>query len=288
MVIMELLPVCTFSYASHEHKGRRRFIKEVNDVIDKCYRDNRPFFAGLCNNCYVKDSLHTLQRCGGCQLVGYCSKACQKEDRARHKHVCKEFPMVGGKNVLYTTGPWENHIAGLREQASRIPHAKPIFFNPRVCSSCREARQDRLTDCECGTVSYCSNRCSKADKQHGKFCAPVGQVGQVNIVIDNPSRIPKLSSMTVSKTFTPVTCWEDVLPGQYISAIQDLVAKEKGLTILLEESSRRERLSYSMSLLFALQTLPGRRLGRDGHPLDGLTSLEFHIVTSIPLLKSEA
>ena len=140
------LPVCNFSYSSHEHRGRS-YLQNVNDAINRYYQENRPFFAALCNNCYVNHSLRPLQRCGGCKLVGYCSRGCQKEDRSRHKNVCKEFPVVGGKNVLYTTGPWEQHIAGLRERAAKIQQAKAIFRNPRVCHSCREARQDRLTDC---------------------------------------------------------------------------------------------------------------------------------------------
>ena len=73
MVILKL-PICTFSYSSHDFKGRR-YIKQVNDPIDEYYHENRPFFAGLCNNCYVSGSLHPLKRYGGCHLVGYCSKA---------------------------------------------------------------------------------------------------------------------------------------------------------------------------------------------------------------------
>ena len=285
MVIIEL-PICTFSYSSHELKGTG-FIKQVNDVIDRYYRENRPFFAALCNNCYINHALCPLKQCGGCQLVGYCNRSCQKEDRSRHKYVCKEFPVVSGKNVLCTTGSWENHIADLRERAARIPHAKPIFFNPRVCSSCWEARQDRLTDCECGTVSYCSKRCIKVDNQHAKHCASLGQIGTFNICIDYPSLIPKLSSMTDCTYFMPVSCWEDILPSEYISAIQDLIAKEGDHSIIMEESSRRERFSYSMSLLFALQAIPGRCLSKDACPLEEITSLEVHVVTSIPLFDSE-
>ena len=282
------LPICNFSYSSHDLIGKS-FITNVNQVIDEYFRDNRPFFAGLCYNCYVNDLIYSLQRCGGCQLVSYCSRECQKEDRSRHKYVCKEFPLIGGKNALCSTGSWRKHIAGLRERAARIPHAKSIFLNPRVCCTCREARQDRLSDCRCGTVSYCSNICSKADKQHVKYCAPLSQIGQFSMVIDKPYQLPKLSDTTVCDTFTIASCWEDILPDQYILAIQNLVEKaDQQGEILLEESLKRERLSYSMSLLFALQSLPQRRLGPDSCPLEELTSLEVHIVTSIPLFDSEA
>ena len=46
-------------------------------------------------------------------------------------------------------------------------------------------------------------------------------------------------------------------------------------------------LSYSMSLLYALQTIPGRRLGEDNRPLEDLTTLDIHIVNSSPLFHSE-
>ena len=46
-----------------------------------------------------------------------------------------------------------------------------IFANPRVCNFCYEPRQDRLTDCQCNCVSYCSQRCTKADKHHKKECS---------------------------------------------------------------------------------------------------------------------
>ena len=197
-----------------------------------------------------------LQRCGGCQLVAYCSRECQKDDWSRHKFACKEFPLSGGKNVLCTTGPWREHIDALRERAVQIPNAMPIFLNPRVCSTCREARQDRLSDCLCGTVSYCSKRCSKADKQHIDHHATLSQIGQMPAFVDTPPELPNMRDITVSKSFKIASCWGDIIPEKFLDAYRNLVCLGKGLTASLEDTLMSERISYSMSLLFALQSLP--------------------------------
>jgi hypothetical protein len=35
-------------------------------------------------------------RCGGCRVARYCSPACQKEDWAKHRHVCRRLAAVTG------------------------------------------------------------------------------------------------------------------------------------------------------------------------------------------------
>ena len=75
------------------------------------------FFIGLCWYCKSPGSAsRPLRRCGGCQLVAYCSRDCQKENRPCHKYVCKEFPVVKGKNVFHTApGNWKKHIGVIPE-----------------------------------------------------------------------------------------------------------------------------------------------------------------------------
>ena len=148
------LPICYETYSNESAPDWFGFLGDVFLSIDDYYIDYRAFFVGLCYNCKESRSpTQSLQRCGGCQLVGYCSRDCQKQDRSTYKFVCKEFPVVNGLNALYTTGPWKEHLAGLRERAARLPHAeiaaKPIFQNPRVCNNCQKSRHDHLTDCEC-------------------------------------------------------------------------------------------------------------------------------------------
>ena len=129
------------------------------------------YIIALCHHCKIPRPFVTnLLRCGGCQLVSYCSRQCQKDDRDNHKVICKKFPVVYGKNVLHTTKSWKEHLEDLNKRASAVDENFYIFQNPRVCNICHESQQERLTDCKCNTLSYCSRRCSRADKNHMKEC----------------------------------------------------------------------------------------------------------------------
>ena len=98
------LPICNGIYSSDPtfEANDTDFLPNVMKAVKLQYDEYRQFFVGLCYNCYLPGSLYPLQRCSGCQLVSYCSRECQKKDRSRHKYVCKEFPAVNGKNVLFT------------------------------------------------------------------------------------------------------------------------------------------------------------------------------------------
>ena len=53
------------------------------------------FYVSLCWYCMLPGSMkQPLQRCGGCELLAYCNRDCQKPDRPFHKNICKEFPVV--------------------------------------------------------------------------------------------------------------------------------------------------------------------------------------------------
>ena len=217
------LPMCLETYSNKYDVHDVDFLCSVVRVCE--YRQD----YGICYYCKASGSpIKPLQRCSGCQLVAYCNRVCQKNDRSTHKYVCKEFPVCKGKNALYTTGSWKKHIAGLRERADRLPYSddspEPIFNHPRVCHTCHESRPNHLTSCVCDSASFCSIKCVAADKQHKEYCSSYG-----------------------------------------VSA----------------------RASYVMSLLSALRALPGLRLlGRDHCPLEDLTTLSVHVVTSSPLFGS--
>lgn len=149
---------CGTLYVAIEHRPASRMI-----MFARCY------------HCKVPQSpSQPLKRCGGCLLVSYCSKDCQVDHWCSHKYVCKEFPVVGGENALYTLDPWEEHIAKLIERAARLPVRNelitPIFLDPRVCNTCRESRPECLTDCKCACVTYCSTWCADVDLEHKDDC----------------------------------------------------------------------------------------------------------------------
>ena len=288
------IPIChsTYSTASATDVRDKSFQVNVHRALNKQMHDYLPYFLGVCYHCwaprYIAGYSCDLQRCGGCQLVAYCSKVCQKANWSRHKFVCQEFPVVKGKNVLHTKVPWKKHIVSLRKHAAQIQHASPIFHNPRVCRTCKDARQEHLTDCVCMCVSYCSKKCTKADKQHQNNCKDLLRISQVYSIPRNKYILPSLTDNTVCYVFKPVTSWDNVIPRQYTLALQYLSKSEKKDPVNVDDSLIMERLSYPMSLLYALQSLPKRLISSSDLPLEELTTLNIHVVTSIPLYDSES
>ena len=289
------IPICTDTYSNECNGHCVGFLKDFNVVITDYIRNHhRPFFVSLCFYCRSPGhgtSIQTLYRCGGCQLVSYCSKYCQKNDRSSHKYVCKEFPLVKGKNALCTTGSWEKHIAGLRKRADRLPqaevNAKPIFRNPRVCRTCREARPDRLTDCyTCGCVSYCSESCKHADKQHMVDCPQLTIIASTYTLKKMQYLLPSVQEITLCDEFEDATEWDDVLPFPYKQQLEKLYLEENNVSVGVDAFWTKERLSYPMSLLYALQSLPECLLGQDQCSLEDLDTLTIHVVISNPHLDS--
>jgi len=298
------LSICDDLYSNEFERDHYDFLNAVVEYVNERMEELHILFAGLCHYCNLRTCPITempLKRCGGCQLVSYCRKDCQKNDRSRHKYECREFPVVNGTNALYTTWSWKEHLIGLRERAARLPYAElganTLFINPRVCNTCRETRPDHLIDCSCYCVSYCSRSCSLADKSHKENCNTLGLVAQAYKL----RYIQDLSSVmneSVCKTFKPVSEWSDVISHNYIienisfkTFIDQMLFDGNVNYKIMREHIRyhlaTESLSYPMTLLYALQLLPERRLGCDHLPLESLTSLEVHVVTRNPLFNSE-
>ena len=173
------------------------------------------FFAGVCWHCKATGSaVDPLQRCGGCQLVSYCSKRCQKDDRSTHKYVCKEFPVVDGKNVLHTTAPWEDHIASLLKRSAQLPLAEgfsnPLFLTPWVCNTCHESSPARLANCKCLAVSYCSKKCAHADNLHTKECSQLDDM------------VFKCSMRDLGLAYPRSLSYALLMTSEYLQQLQDL------------------------------------------------------------------
>ncbi|CAL4094918.1 unnamed protein product [Meganyctiphanes norvegica] len=292
------LPICIGNYSSNCDVTDVEFLNCVKRFVNEHIQHYREFFFFLCHYCQLPAiPQQHLSRCGGCQLVSYCSRHCQKKDRSSHNYLCKEFPIVKGANSMHATGHRKDHIASLRNREALLPKAEDatmsIFRNPRVCHTCWEAHQDLLTDCNCLCVSYCSKKCAKADKVHKKEdCSSFPYIVQ-SYLGGYQQNLPSLRDLSVCDKFTLASDWNEIIPRKY-SIILDISISLKydNREDIEEEISLRmyltfARLSCPMSLLYALQTLPQRRLGSDNHPLEDLTTLNIHVVTSSPLFNSE-
>ena len=289
------IPVCKDSYSNVCNGHCVEFLKDYNVAITEYIRNNhRPFFVSLCFYCHSPGQgspESTLYRCGGCQLVSYCSRYCQKNDRSSHKYMCKEFPVINGKNALYTTRPWKNHIATLRKRADKLPQAevyvKPIFRNPRVCCIWQESRPEHLTDCKtCGSVSYCSERCKRVDKEHRDQCPQLTIIRSTYTLGKMHYFLPSVTDITLRDEYKLVTNWDDILTHIYREQQEKLCLAGSKKYVDVESFWTKERLSYPMSLLYALQSLSGCYLGQDQDPLEELTTLTIHVIISNPHLDS--
>ena len=95
--------------------------------------------------------------------------------------------------------------------------------------------------------------------------------------------IESLRETSMCEKFSVASKWDDIAPIQP-ARIAWLLGSEKSVN--LEDFLINERLGYPMSLLYALQSLPERRFGKGHLPLEDLTTIDIHVVTSIPFLDS--
>ena len=80
---------------------------------------------------------------------------------------------------------------------------------------------------------------------------------------------------TIKYKFTLASHWTDVANRMKPEDDEDFEVTQFGNMCYFLAT---ERLSQAMSLMYALQMLPGRRLGHGNRPLEDLTSLNVHVV----------
>lgn len=54
----------------------------------------------ICNFCGNKQTTIKFQVCGGCRLVKYCSRNCQKSDWKNHRSDCKDVEKLASKQMI--------------------------------------------------------------------------------------------------------------------------------------------------------------------------------------------
>ena len=136
---------------------------------------------------------------------------------------------------------------------------------------CNGTYSNRLSDCVCACRSYCSKKCSKADKVHTMCCFVLEDIAKSYSACYTEDLPSSLTDDSVCEKFSLVSSFKGLLPP--VSPIYTL-------TIQLTEVQKR--LSYHMSLLYALQSLPGRRIGPDHLPWRIFSNLKSMLSPAVP------
>jgi MYND finger len=77
----------------HEERGVRQLLLTCHIVCERVIK--KRYLAMIkhctnCNTCPCEKHRREIKSCGRCQMVGYCSEACQRSDWALHKQMCDQ------------------------------------------------------------------------------------------------------------------------------------------------------------------------------------------------------
>jgi hypothetical protein len=138
---------------------------------------DRWHFLFVCGMCKRGDICGVpLQRCNGCRIVYYCSKAHQKKAWPLHKQICGQMRSLlsgANENTVHNAAEWKQYLfngfgalRGLADDPSILDramicdewhfqrHCQVCFYNPAA----ENATTRTLTPCSlCYCAAYCSN-----------------------------------------------------------------------------------------------------------------------------------
>ncbi|XP_071547653.1 putative protein MSS51 homolog, mitochondrial isoform X2 [Panulirus ornatus] len=247
----------------------------------------RHFHPGICHFCSQAPSESCMLKwCAQCQLVPYCSKQCQRKDWAMHKRFCQVHAVEGRRNVfsqakikVHDKKSWLEYRKFLQLTARiNLDRRLEVFENeillfPRVCEVCKEAEPSKIIDCpNCHSVFYCSDsHCSQDAERHEKWCYKYLLCIQCDIW-EARKGIPDLPFPSkVDKEYKK-------LPAKMIDHLKTQLClknvDDRDLDLKLY-AVMSERLSYPLSLLYALQQL---EVGPYKQAVSELSELKIHVV----------
>ena len=90
--------------------------------------------------------------------------------------------------------------------------------------------------------------------------------------------LPSVTDITLRDEYKLVTNWDDILTHIYREQQEKLCLAGSKKYVDVESFWTKERPSYPLSLLYALQSLSGCYLGQDQDPLEELTTLTIHVI----------
>ncbi|CAL4082208.1 unnamed protein product, partial [Meganyctiphanes norvegica] len=223
-------------------------------------------FPCVCQGCSSNIS-ENLKRCAACQLVAYCSKACQKKNWSKHKPLCKiNSFQPGGKNSFGEAKEkandrkeWLKYRMDLITATSFALNRKletyeqELFLYPRVCQVCRESDPAVLKDCSmCRSVAYCGMQHQQEDAPHHAALCKAYLLDVKCHIFQALNGVPDLPFPTdVDTTYHR-------LPDKLMSLLNSQLLDDDTEAAQLDPVRvviLTERLSYPLSLLHSLEKI---------------------------------
>ncbi|CAL4138887.1 unnamed protein product [Meganyctiphanes norvegica] len=258
---------------------------ENTPVVRKCIPLTGPQKAfivpGSCFECYTKpQGEERLKTCGGCHLVQFCSKDCQKKNWSTHKYFCRAAKAQSepGRDIYSTANKkiekgkkWFNIVKETSQLLQGIlgfkfEHIDGILLSaPRVCNFCWNSESSTLKLCEdCCAVYYCSGAHFEADAAvHKSLCRSLKLMVKCDELLATKGYPDLLSMPFPSKS---VTKYEKLPKG-----ILDLINIPSNPI----DAISSDWLSYPLSILYALEKIG---LGIDSSPVHEAKKLTIHMM----------
>jgi len=177
------------------------------------------------------------------------------------------------KNSFPTQRPmnYQNIIKKLRHS---VLSSKAGLLSIRACNICLEARPEKLVDCRCCAVSYCSKEHRLKDEFHlTQECAILYSCAMANWYylthrhqLQIPDGLLNEAKLDNFLNFKKISKLSKYSSEKWLKAIINLV---------------NERLTIPMTIHHTIKTL---KLGEERQDLFDITTLTIHIVTASPML----
>lgn len=206
---------------------------EEVDYIEYKFMPRQVFICSICQAC--KASLQSNERvfCQLCQMVTYCSADHMQIDTAAHKELCTAIQEIAKKRGghIYNNARVVNnndyrslrvHTLNICENLLKRPlqtFEREILLFPRLCgtASCREWRQNQLTDCpSCHQVAYCTAQPEHLIENHQRWCKSFQLYEKLVVKQSVSGRIePTLPTRIINKPYALPNNIDDIFKDLY-------------------------------------------------------------------------
>ncbi|XP_068202474.1 putative protein MSS51 homolog, mitochondrial [Palaemon carinicauda] len=262
------------------------------------------FHAGFCAICYKGLFNEKLKHCAQCQLVSYCSKACQKADWKEHKLICMANAVKCGKNVFSKAKGQVTHIRSWIQFRTSLHCAlsvnlgrpleqfeREVISFPKVCEICKDSDLSQIFPCPtCRSVFYCSKEHLDEDAhKHIQWCGSYLISVGVDKLIKHRGSANVHFSVKTQKKFQPLPKDMTILlnmengfsqkkiptEGEEIRRIMTCPNCADELANIMLNILMSEKLSDPVTLLYALEQF---YIGKNKEKICNMTELNVHVV----------